>query len=222
MTRILKIFLTGLILLIFAGCGLFGFFGIKEAPERSPQELINEGTARLEDGNYEKAQESFQSLKDKYPYSKLALEAHVKLADTIFRKKEFEEALLEYREFEKLHPKNESVPYVIYQQGMCNFLRITGIDRDQTYAVNALKEFKRLESEFPDNIYSLMARSKMRKCLISLAEHELYVARFYFDNGNYRAALNRLEYLVTHYPDLGQYEEAFSLIDICRGKLADS
>jgi len=44
----------------------------------------------------------------------LAVQAELKLADALFKKKEFEEALEVYREFEKLHPKNKSIPYVVY------------------------------------------------------------------------------------------------------------
>lgn len=204
---------------LLSGCSLFGFGGKK--PEKSPEELMNQGMSEFEDGDYSYAVEAFQKLKDRYPYSKLAIQAELKMADALFKKKEFEEALKTYIEFERLHPKNKSIPYVIYQQGMCSFLRISTIDRDQTSTKNALKEFKRLREEFPENPFSLLAQRNMRKCYSSLAEYEFYVGYFYFKSGYYMAALKRFEYLIIQYPDLGQHGKALIYIARCREKLAE-
>ena len=217
--NILKRFIFFQVLVFFlSGCSLFGFGG--KNPEKSPEELMNQGMSEFEDGDYSYAVEAFQKLKDRYPYSKLAIQAELKMADALFKKKEFEEALDVYIEFERLHPKNKSIPYVIYQQGMCSFLRISTIDRDQTSTKNALKEFKRLRQEFPENPFSFLARRNMRKCYSSLAEYEFYVGCFYFKSGYYMAALKRFEYLITQYPDLGQHEKALIYIAKCREKLA--
>jgi len=220
MSYILKrlIFIQALVFLL-SGCSLFGIGGKK--PEKSPEELMNQGMSDFRDGDYSYAAEAFQKLKDRYPYSKLAIQAELKMADALFKKKEFEEALDAYIEFERLHPKNKSIPYVIYQQGMCNFLRISTIDRDQTSTKNALKEFKRLRKEFPENPFSLLAQRNMRKCYSTLAEHEFYVGYFYFKSGYYMAALKRFQYLITHYPDLGQHGKALIYIARCREKLAE-
>jgi outer membrane protein assembly factor BamD len=212
------IFIQVLVFLL-SGCSLFGIEGKKS--EKSPEELMNQGMSELEDGDYSYAVEAFQKLKDRYPYSKLAIQAELKMADALFKKKEFEEALEAYIEFERLHPKNKSIPYVIYQQGMCNFLRISTIDRDQTSAKNALNKFKRLRKEFPKNPFSLLAQRNMRKCYSTLAEYEFYVGYFYFKSGYYMAALKRFEYLITNYPDLGQHGKALIYIARCREKLAE-
>jgi len=212
------IFIQVLVFLL-SGCSLFGIGGKK--PEKSPEELMNQGMSDFRDGDYSYAVEAFQKLKDRYPYSKLAIQAELKMADALFKKKEFEEALETYIQFERLHPKNKSIPYVIYQQGMCNFLRMGSIDRDQTSTKNALKEFKRVRKEFPENPFSLMAQRNIRKCYSSLAEHEFYVGYFYFKSGYYMAALKRFEYLITHYPDLGQHGKALIYIARCREKLAE-
>ena len=204
---------------LLSGCSLFGTGG--EKPEQPPEELMRQGISEFEGGNYSSAVETFQKIKDRYPYSKLAIKAELKMADALFEKEEFEEALEAYREFEKLHPKNKSIPYVIYQQGMCNFLRISTVDRDQTSTKNALKEFKRLGKEFPENRFSLLAQRNIRKCYSTLAEYEFYVGYFYFKSGHYMAALKRFEYLITHYPDLGQHGKALIYIARCREKLAE-
>jgi len=214
-----RFILIQLIFFIFSGCSFFGLGG--KEPEKSPEELMSEGMSSFRDGDYLEAVESFQKLKDRYPYSKLAVHAELKLADALLKRKEFEEAMEAYIEFEKLHPKNKSIPYVIYQQGMCNFFRMNKIDRDQTNTKKALKEFERLRREFPADPFSLKAQRNIRKCLINLAEYEFYVGHFYFKAGQYLAALRRFEYLVTHYPDLGQYGKTLVCIAECREKLAE-
>jgi len=153
---------------------------------------MNQGMSKFEDGNYSDAVEAFQKLKDRYPYSNFAIQAELKMADALFKKEEFEEAFEAYIEFERLHPKNKSIPYVIYRQGMCNFLRISTVDRDQTSTKNALREFKRLRKKFPENPFSLLAQRNMRKCYSTLAEYEFYVGYFYFKSGYYMAAFEAL------------------------------
>jgi outer membrane protein assembly factor BamD len=143
------------------------------------------------------------------------------LADALFKRKEFEEALEAYKEFERLHPKNQAIPYVVYQQGMCYFARMNSIDRDKTNSKNALNEFQRLTSTFPSHPYSLRAERKIRKCYINLAEHEYYVGDFYFNQGHYRAALKRFEYLIKNYPDYGQYGKALEYIAKCKEEIAE-
>ena len=212
------IFVSVLIFLL-SGCTYFGIGG--GTSEKSPEELMRKGMIEFEDGDYSYAVEAFQKIKDRYPYSKFAVQAELKMADALFKRKEFEQALEAYIEFEKLHPKNVSIPYVIYQQGMCHFLRMSTIDRDQTNTKNALKGFARLRKEFPKSPFSLQAQRHMRKCHSNLAEYEFYVGYFYFQSGYYLAALRRFEYLITHYPDLGQYRRALTYIGLCREQLAE-
>jgi outer membrane protein assembly factor BamD len=220
LSKRLKVIVIFLFLLsCMSGCSYFGF-GKKDRRD-SPEELMNKGMNEFRKGDYKDAVELFQKLKDRYPYSKLAVHAELKLADSLFKRKEFEEAAETYIEFERLHPRNEAIPYVIYQQGMCHFLMIGKIDRDQTSTKNALKEFERLQRKFPDDPFSMMAERRIRKCISNLAEHEFYVGRFYYKSGHYVAALNRFEYLINHYPDAGQYEETLVYISKCKEKLAE-
>jgi outer membrane protein assembly factor BamD len=205
--------------LLLAGCSLFDI-GTNE-PEKTPEELMSQGNSEFRDGDYQDAIESFQKLKDRYPYSTLAVRAQLKMADALFEREKFEEALEAYTEFERLHPKNKSIPYTIYRQGMCHFLRMKSIDRDQTSTRNALKEFERLCKEFPEHQFCLQAQRNIRACYRHLAEHEFYVGRFYFKSGRYLAALRRFEYLIKHYPDLGLHNKSLNYIGRCRDKLAE-
>ena len=208
-------------MLLLGGCSLYEkYLGGKE--DKRPSELMSDGMKDFERGNYDEATEGFQKLKDRYPYSKYAIMAELKMADAFYEKEEFEEALVAYDDFEKLHPKNKNIPYVIYQKGMCSFRQVTAIDRDQSFTLKAKEEFERLVKRFPRSEYANRARKNIRQCLIYLAGYELYVGHFYYKMGKYRTAMNRYAYLIQTYPDMGQYHEALEYISKCREKLREN
>lgn len=181
---------------------------------------MSEGLKDLDKGNYQSAAEKFQELKDRYPYSEYAIEAELKIADSEFRNKEYDTAFDAYDEFERMHPRDKNIPYAIYQKGMCHFQQIKTIDREQTHTLLAKEEFERLIKRFPSDEYADRSRKNIRKCLIFLAEHELYVGNFYFKMKQYKAAMGRYRFLIENYPDMGQYHEALEYISICKEKIA--
>jgi outer membrane protein assembly factor BamD len=193
------------------GCALYDQFFADE-PEKSASELMSEGTAMLEKGQYEEATATFQKLKDRYPYSEFAVDAELKMADALYKDKLYEQAYQAYNDFERLHPKNPKIPYVIFQKGMCHFSQVSTIDRAQTQALLAKDEFERLVKKFPRSEYADNARRKIRECYINLAEYELYVGHYYFKRKKYRAAMERYRYIIENYPDFGQYHEALEYL----------
>lgn len=208
-----------MLLFLLNGCALSTFF-FGEGEEKSPSELISEGLEDMDRGYYKSAVEAFQKVKDRYPYSKHALQAELKMADALYQTKEFDQAYNAYDDFEKLHPKHKSIPYVIYQKGMCHFDQIRSVDREQVHTLKAKEEFERLIGRFPRDEHANKARKNLRECLIFLAEYELYIGRFYYRKGEYRAALGRFTYIIQNYPDTGQYNEAIEYISKCKEKLA--
>jgi outer membrane protein assembly factor BamD len=187
-----------------------------------PEDLLSRALKRMEQNEYENAIKSFQAIKDRYPYSKTVITAELKMAESHILLKDYESALAVYDDFEKLHPKDSNIPFVIYQKGMCNMDQISTIDRDPTYTVKARSEFMRLIKRFPESEWSNKARAQLKKCLIYLAEYELYVGRFYYKMGKYSSALDRFTFLIKNYPDMGQYHEALEYIGKCKAKLAET
>lgn len=221
---IFKVLLTmSVATLALSGCSnlLNKYFPEKDLQEQEgPPQLMAEGQKQFERGYWEEAITSFETVKDRYPYSKEAIIAELKMADALYEKTEYEDAYTAYNEFERLHPKNKNIPYVIYQKGMCYFQRITTIDREQETTIRAKDEFERLINRFPRDTYAAKARKNIRKCLIYLAEHELYVANFYYRMKKYKAAKERYSYIIENYPDMGQYHDALEYIQKCNKRIA--
>ena len=204
--------------LLLGGCSFSKFFAKRKNPD-TVAELMEMGEKFFDQGRYIESGQIFRAVKDRYPYSGYAALAEVKLADGHYEEKEFKEAYTVYEDFEKLHPKNERIPYVMYKKGMCEFEQITAMDREQSYALKARSEFLRLLLRFPDNLYSTKARKHLRRTLLYLTEYELSVGHFYFKMGEYEAALNRYTHLIKTYPDVGYYHEALKYISKCHERI---
>ncbi|MBW2150963.1 MAG: outer membrane protein assembly factor BamD [Deltaproteobacteria bacterium] len=206
-----RLFCSCLICLyIFTGCG---WFQTKE--EKTSDELAADGMEYFEEGKYKKAIESFEKLKDWYPFSKYAILAELKIADAHFFLKEFEDAIFAYEEFESLHPRNEAIPYVIYQIGRSYFKQVDTIDRDQTATRKALDTFNRLIKNYPNSEYARKAWAYQTQCQKILAGHELYVGIFYYKAKHYEAALQRFRSIISNYPDVGVHQKALVYIAEC-------
>ena len=210
-----KLFLICLILLPI----LWGCAGKQVKNEKTAQMLAEEGMDLYNRGKYRYAILTFKKLKDWYPFSKLATLAELKYADAYYHVQEYESAYMAYQEFENLHPKNEAIPYVIYQMGRCWFDQMDAIDRDQSYAKRALDIFVRLRRQFPADSYATKAREHIDICQKSLAEHEFYVGEFYFKGKHYQAALERFTDILTQYPDVGIHHRALQYIALCKEKM---
>jgi outer membrane protein assembly factor BamD len=211
-----KLFLS-FIVMLFCGCSLFE---TSHQMNKNAEELVSEGSSAFMDKDYKEAIKAYTNLKDWYPFSKYAILAELKIADSHFHLEEYDEAIMAYEEFEKLHPKNEAVPYVIYQTGLCWFNQIGTVDRDHTPALNSLAQFKRLQDQFPQNEYAQKAKEHIAKCIANISGHELYVANFYMRTKKYAAALKRYEDIVKKYPNSKESMEAQSKIPECKA-LAD-
>ncbi len=183
-------------------------------PELQLRELVKKAQRNYEKGLYEAAEQALKEIRDRFPESPYALWAELKLADCKFFAGEFLEAAALYEEFEKLHPTNEAIPYVIYQIGTSYFRLMLPPDRDQTYAKKAIEAYERLLRLYPDSPYTLEAKRRIRVARERLASHELYVARYYFRTKRYRGAYARLYYLLTNYPDTQAAYEASKLVRV--------
>jgi len=220
-----RLIVVGITILIFgSGCSALkktwdALWGSEETG--TAQELAWDGMDAYEDGNYKDAIEYFQKLKDWYPFSKYANLAELKIADSHYHLEEYDEAIFAYEEFEKLHPRNEAIPYVIYQIGRSYYDQIDTIDRDQTPARKALETFQRLNKQFPDDQYARSANEHIPKCLKSLAGNEYYIGVFYFKSKHYQAALQRFMAVLANYPDVGYHQKALQYIAQCEASIAE-
>jgi len=211
----LKLICIIVLLTALAGCSWWS----KNQPEKTADELAADAQTYFENEKYDQAVKSYKKLKDWYPFSVHAKEAGLKIADAYYLMESYDEAILAYNEYERMHPNDEKIPYVIYQMGMCDFDRIETIDRDATATQNALQTFQRLVEQFPDSEYAAKAEPLIETCLKNLAAKEMYIGKFYFKAEKYAAALNRFDNVLIRYPDFEGRQQALDYMAKCRERM---
>ncbi len=187
-------------------------FSKKKEEEPLLEELLKKAEKNFIKGNYDLAYEYYKEIRDKYPGTPQAIFAELRMADSKFWNEEYLEAIALYEEFEKFYPNNEAIPYVIYQIGTCYYKMRKSYDKDQTYAEKAISAYKRLIQNFPNSPYNLEAEKRINELRELLAQHELYIAKFYYKIKYYRGAYQRLLYILNTYPETYTAKEAQKLV----------
>jgi outer membrane protein assembly factor BamD len=222
------VLLSLLIIGIFAGCagkdsgieagkdkGVFSWFRSAAGPPPEPESEVDLSDKAMDyfvQGRYILAGEIFQKVKDRYPFSPYAMLAELRLADCKFYMGDYDEAISLYEEFEKLHPTNEAVTYVIFQEGSCYYRLMESPDRDQTFTHKLIETYERLLNGYPDSPYSYEVRKRMAEAKNRLAQHEVVVARWYIRTGQVPQAKKRLETALDLYPDTSAGVKAARLL----------
>lgn len=196
---------------LVSGCAWFNH----PEPEKLAPELIADGMDAYNSGNYRTSIKSFEKLKDWYPFSKYAILAELKIADANYHLQNYADAVSGYEDFENLHPRNEVIPYVIFQIGQCYFEQMDSMDRDQTMTRKALKVFQQLVKQFPDTTYAAQGNERIKICQRHLSGHEFDIGLFYYQKKHYAAALARFRSIIETYPDEGIHQKALYYIGLC-------
>lgn len=212
---------------ILLSCLFFFFGGCAGKKKLRPNEmghkaLLDKGLQQLKVGEFKSATKTLQSVVDRYPYTKAAIIASLKLADAYYVRGDFDTAFDLYDKFVRYHPRDPNSPHAMYQMGMCHFSQVKSFDRDQTHILKAENIFVRLIRMYPNSEYANKARKNLRTCLTYLARYEVFVGNFYFKHGDYLAALGRYTNAIKNYPDMGQYNEALEYMSKCKRKLAEA
>ncbi len=191
------------ITVLFAALAMFMAAGCAsvEKPVESGEVMARKALAQFHEGDYFRALQGFKKIRDQYPFSQYSLLAELKIADCHYYLDEFDQARSAYERFEKEHPANEVIPYVVFQIIRCHASRIDTVDRDMEGAREVLLQVARLQKNFPQSPYRKAADDIAARAREVLAGHELYVARFYQRTGRTAEARLRLESLLENYPD---------------------
>lgn len=219
-----RAFLLVLLLLAVSGCGIIDYY-LLPPPEDTAQELFEAGQDAMKEKRYASAAEYFAKLKDRYPFSPYTPHAEIALGDAYFLGGDYSQAAEAYREFETLHPRHEQIPYVLFQLGKSSFHQFRSIDMPQSHVAEAIEYFTRLEHSHPDSRYAPEAREYVVKCRRYMAEHEVFVADFYWRSERFGAAWRRYRYVTENFsdlPDVAQYAARRAELAYLRAQEMDS
>src|SRR5437870_1063058 len=79
----------------------------KAIDENDPGALYGEAEEDIKNDHYQIAIDKLRAIKNKYPYSKFAVDAQLRIADVYFLQESWGEAATSYEAFRDLHPKHE-------------------------------------------------------------------------------------------------------------------
>lgn len=188
----------------------------------SPNRLYAEAKDEMNSSQWDKAVPLLEKLEARAAGTPLAQQAQLDKAYAHYKSAEPAQALATLDRFIKLNPASPALDYALYLKGIVNFNDDLGVlsaitrqdlaERDQKAAKESYESFKDLVTRFPDSKYTPDARQRMNYIVGSLAQYEVYVARYYYKRGAYLAAINRAQSAVTDYRDVPAVEEALFIL----------
>jgi outer membrane protein assembly factor BamD len=171
------------------------------------------------DQDWEEAELLFKEVKRKYGYSRYARLADLRLADIQFRQEKYAEAISAYKGFVHDYPNDPEVPYAryrvaksLFEQSSMSFLLPPLEERDLANVNEAYDVIRAFLQDFPNYKRTRELEYMLEVTSGVLARHELYVARFYLNKGNFPAAVSRCQYALRHLEGSGLEAEAMVLL----------
>jgi len=193
-----------------------------KAANWSPNKIYSEAKDEMSSGAYDKAVTLFEKLEGRAAGTPLAQQAELEKAYAQYKSGEAAQAIATLDRFMKLHPASPALDYALYLKGLINFNDDLGLfasvtrqdlaERDQKASKESFESFKELVKRFPESRYAPDASLRMTYIVNSLAQSEVYVARYYYARGAYVAAINRAQIALTDYQGVPALEEALFII----------
>lgn len=188
----------------------------------SAKQNYEKGLKKLEDESWVAAAKYFSFIKARFPYSKYATLAELRLADAEFGAGHYLQAIDSYKLFIKFHPTHEMVVngYAAFKIGESYvkqlpsdwFILPPSYEKDQSATQDAHRELTKFVKKYPNSSYASEAKELLDKVDRKLAEHEMYVARFYWERDRPMGTVLRLRRLLDRHADVGFDAEALYLL----------
>jgi len=190
--------------------------------DETDEQAIEKCMKLSEKKKFQEAVDCLEIFKSRFPDSTYAVDAELNIADAYFRKKDWVLAAETYNLYTRLHPTSEKLDYAYYRAGLAYEKQLPkSIDRDLSSLNNAQENFAMVYRRFPTSPYAEMAKAKYDEIRGRGAKKDMYVGKFYYKTGQYRAAIPRFLEILQEYPGLGYDEEALERTAIAFHKLGD-
>ena len=171
------------------------------AATESAQEQYDMGQKYMDRGNYTKAIEYFNVVRNYYRDDPLAQMAELAIADVYYKRAEWDLARYSYDDFRRRYPRHEQVDYATYKIGMTLYKKSPKFaGRDQRWTAQAIQSWSEYETRFPESEYREEVEEKRWECSERLSKKELQIAQFYAKRLAWEAVRRRSSGLIQGYP----------------------
>lgn len=199
------------------------------AADQGASALYEQAKRQMDAGNFAGAATTLGTLDSRFPFGPLSHQVQLDLIFSHYKSGKPEQALATIDRFIRLNPNHSDVDYAHYMRGLTNMetdnnlfqdlLNIDRTDRDPSKSREAFEDFRRLIEKFPDSKYAADAQKRMLYIKNRLASYEIAIARFYMRRQAFVAAANRGRYVLEHYPDSNQVQQALEIMVACYDQL---
>lgn len=180
----------------------------KVLPDVPADEIYNDGLARLQKKDYPGSAKKFAELDKQYPYSQWQRKGLLMTTFSQYQSGNYDDTIASAQRYIGLYPTSPDLPYIYYLAAMSNYNQIPDIHRDQERAAKAAALFTEITEKFPKSEYAEDARYKLQVTRDQLAGKEMLVGRYYLNQHNYGAAINRFRVVLAKYQTTRHAEEA--------------
>ncbi|WXT99819.1 MAG: Outer membrane protein assembly factor BamD [Catillopecten margaritatus gill symbiont] len=187
----------------------------------SPKTFFKQAKEEMSSGSADKAIELFEQLQAAYPGSKYALQSKLEAAYALYKKEDYNEAIVRLNDYIKLYPEHFSTPYAYYLRGVISEdksrsildgLMTDNAQRDVDSVRNAFNYYMALIDKFPKSEYAEEAKTRLIVLRNILARHELFIAIYYTKRNANIAAINRSKFIIEKYPNTPSVPAALHLM----------
>jgi len=176
--------------------------------QQPAEQLYNDGLSRMKNGDFTGAAKKFSELDKQYPHSEWSRKALIMTAYANYEGRQYEEAITASRRYLQAHPSTKDAAYAQYLMAMANYNQILDVTRDQERSERAIAALEELVTRYPKSEYVADAKAKITVARDQLAAKEMEIGRFYLNQRNYTAAINRFRTVVAKYQRTRHVEEA--------------
>lgn len=184
--------------------------------------LYTDAKKSLSKKEYTAAIKRLEALDILYPFNDYAEQAGLDLIYAYYKKDDYPSTVVNADRYIHLYPRAKNVDYAYYMKGLANFKQDRGglanmvaIDtswRNPGTQSQAYADFSVLVEKFPSSRYKANAMQRMIYLRNEFAQHELNIARFYYERKMYVAAAERANYLLTTYSQAPSAEGALVVL----------
>ena len=188
----------------------------------SAHQNYERGLKELEEEDWVAAAKYFSFIKARFPYSKYAVLAELRLADAEYGAEHYLQAIDAYKQFIKFHPSHEMVAngYASFRIGSAYMQMLPddmwilppSREKDQSATSDAHRELTEFVKKYPRSPHVPKAKEYLRSINHRLAEHEMYVAKFYWKRDEPMGTVLRLRRLLDRHAGAGYDQEALYLL----------
>jgi outer membrane protein assembly factor BamD len=185
---------------------------IEEAKTGRDRELFKSALGDIRSGHEDAGRMELNTIINTYPDSPLVKASKLAMSDSFYLEggtKNLAQAEAGYREFLQFFPEDTLDDNVMLKIAEIHMRQLMAPDRDMTHAKQAEHQLKELLRLHPDTPMKVEVEGRIREIQEILAEHEMKVARFYYDLRQApEATRQRTEEILNKYPNYSHFDEA--------------